>query len=327
MRLENTLSKKIFTSKIEKAATRNGYGEGLVEAGKENKDVVALCADVTESTKTHFFRDKYPHRFFTVGVAEQNMAGIAAGMALTGKVPFMASYAVFSPGRNWDQIRVSICYSNANVKIVGAHAGISVGQDGATHQGLEDIALMRVLPNMVVLSPCDYLEAKKATLAAAKHKGPVYIRLHRSETPIMTTQQTPFEIGRAQVMVHGHDVTIISTGPMLYQALEAAKLLNEVHNITAEVINCHTIKPLDSETILSSAAKTRRVVTVEEHQINGGLGGAVAELLSEHTPVPLKRVGIQDKFGESGKPEELLEKYGLGMLHVVIAAREVYHTK
>jgi len=316
------LHKNIFTSKLDEIPTRNGYGEGVVEAGKADENVVVLCADLTESTRSEDFSKKFPKRFFQMGVAEQNMAGVAAGLALNGKVPFIASYAVFSPGRNWDQIRVSICYSEANVKIVGAHAGLSVGPDGATHQALEDIALMRVLPNMTVLNPCDYEEALKATVAAAKHKGPVYIRLAREGTPVFTTKDTPFEIGKAETFMEGRDITIFSTGPILYEAMKAAKELEEKHKISCEVVNVSTIKPLDTKTILAAARKTRKVVTVEEHQENGGLGGAVAELLSQEFPVEMKIIGVKDTFGESGDPKELWEKYGISMHNIVAEIKE-----
>lgn len=305
------LHKDIFTSKLDEVATRDGYGDGVVEAAQANSDVVVLCADLTESTRSEKFAQTFPERFFEMGVAEQNMAGVAAGMALNGKTPFIASYAVFSPGRNWDQIRVSICYSDANVKIIGAHAGLSVGPDGATHQALEDIAMMRVLPGMTVLNPCDYEEAKKAVIAVAKHKGPVYIRLAREKTPVFTTPETPFEIGKAYSVMEGRDVTIFSSGPILYEAMKAAKELSERHGITCEVISVPTIKPLDAHTILTAAKKTQKVVTVEEHQINGGLGGAIAELLGQDFPVKMKIIGVQDTFGESGTPRELWEKYGI----------------
>ena len=327
MQLDNTLSKTIFTEQLEFTATRDGYGEGLLLAGEENEAVVALCSDVTESTRTHLFRDKFPNRFKSVGVAEQNMAGIAAGLALSGKIPFMASYAVFSPGRNWDQIRVSICYSKANVKIIGGHVGLTVGEDGATHQALEDIALTRVLPNLVVLSPADAIEAKKATLAAAKHNGPVYIRLHKNKTPVFTTEKTPFTIGKATVLAEGKDISLVATGPMVYMALEAAKELGEKHSIKAEVLNIATIKPLDYETIVKSAKKTGKVITIEDHQVNSGLGAAVAETLGELHPTLLKRMGVNDTFGESGKPEELLEKYGLSVEHIINTTLEMYHKK
>lgn len=315
------LHDNIFTNKLEMIATRNGYGDGVVEAGDADINVVVACSDLTESTKSDKFREKFPERFVEVGVAEQNMAGIGAGLALSGKVPFIASYATFSPGRNWDQTRVSICYSQANVKIIGAHAGLSVGPDGATHQAMEDIAITRVLPNLVVLNPADYEEAKKATIAAAKHVGPVYIRLAREKTPVFTTKETPFEIGKALLLKEGTDVTIISSGPILYEALTAAQELELRHGISCEVINLPTIKPLDSETILKSVDKTRRVVTLEEHQVNGGVGGAIAELISQNLPVPMKIIGIQDTFGESGRYDELWEKYGISAHHVEIEVR------
>lgn len=304
------LSKKLFKKNIDQVPTRNGYGEGLLEAGKKNEQVVSFCCDLTDSTRNDLFEKAFPKRFIEAGVAEQNMAGMAAGMALgAGKIPFISSYAVFSPGLNWSQIRVSIAYSGANVKIVGAHSGISVGPDGATHQALEDIAITRVLPRMTVIAPCDTLEAKKATLAATEKKGPVYLRFTREKTPVMTTSKTPFKIGRAEVFREGKDVTIVACGPLVYEALLAAKELEK--DIDCEVINCHTIKPLDKKTILNSVKKTGRVVTVEEHQIKGGLGGAVAEMLAENYPVPMERVGMPDCFGESGKPEELLKKWGM----------------
>lgn len=316
------LSRDLYhPEELKYVATRDGYGEGLVEAGKINKNVVVLCADVTESTRAHLFERVFPERFIEVGIAEQNMVGIAAGLALSGKIPFISSYAVFSPGKNWDQIRISVCYSKANVKIAGSHAGLSAGEDSASHQALEDIALMRVLPNMVVIVPCDAIETRKATVAAAKYKGPVYLRFAREETPVFTTEKTPFKIGRAQVLKKGGDITLIGCGPILYEALLAAR---EIENkISVEVINSHTIKPLDEETILKSVKKTGRVVTVEEHQIAGGLGGAIAEFLGETYPVPLMRVGVQDRFGESGRPQELLKKYGLTKVDIMKAVRKV----
>lgn len=306
----NCLNPNIFSQSSEKKSTRDGFGDALVELGELNKDVVVLAADIKESARCHIFANKFPDRFIEVGVAEQNMAGIATGLALSGKIPFMVSYAAFSPGRNWDQIRVSICYSQANVKIAGSHAGISVGPDGATHQALEDIALTRVLPNMTVISPADYIEAKKATIAAANIKGPVYLRFFREPTPIITTEEAPFEIGKAQVLVEGKDITIIASGPILYEVLKAADELKKENNLECEIINCATIKPPDENTILESAKKTKRVLTVEEHQISCGLGSAVCELLSEKFPVPVKRIGMNDKFGESGTYEELKQKFG-----------------
>lgn len=311
-----TLIKKLFSKNIEQVPTRNGYGEGLVEAGKADKNVVVLCCDLTESTRSHWFKDKYPQRFLEIGVAEQNMAGVAAGLALNGLIPFCSSYAVFNPGRNWDQVRVSVCYNQANVKICGAHAGISVGPDGATHQALEDIAITRALPNMTVLAPCDKVEAVKVTAAAAKIKGPVYMRFARSKTPVFTTGKTNFKIGQAEIFKQGEDVTIIGCGPLVYEALKAAEELRK-KKISAEVINCHTIKPIDQKTIIKSAKKTGKVVTIEEHQIHGGLGSAVAEVLVQNYPVPMRIIGMPDSFGESGEPQELLDKYGMNSGMVV----------
>lgn len=317
------LSKKLFHKNIDSIPTRNGYGEGLVEAGKKNKDVVALCCDLTDSTRTSYFKKEFPERYIEVGVAEQNMAGLAAGMALgAGKIPFISSYAVFSPGLNWSQIRVAICYSGANVKVIGAHAGISVGPDGATHQALEDIAITRAIPRMTVVVPCDSIETKKATQELAQMHGPCYMRFAREGTAVMTTEKTPFKIGRAEVFREGSDVSIIACGPLVYEALKAAKAL-EQDRIDCEVINSHTIKPLDTVTITASAKKTKHVVTVEEHQITGGLGGAVAELLSERCPVPIQRVGMPDHFGESGTPEELLAKWGMDADGIIKAVRKV----
>ncbi|MFA6982184.1 MAG: transketolase family protein [Patescibacteria group bacterium] len=289
-------------------SNREGFGVGVVEAGKNDPNVVVLTADLSESTCVEDFQKAFPDRFIQVGVAEQNLAGIAAGMALAGKVPFMTSYGVFSPGRNWDQIRISICYSKANVKIIGSHGGLATGRDGATHQALEDIALTRVLPNMTVIVPCDYDEARKATLAAARVHGPVYIRLCREKTPTLTSPTDDFEIGKAQILKQGEKVTLVGCGPILANALEAAIELEE-QGISCEVINCSTIKPLDEKTLLASARKTGKVITIEDHQIIGGLGSAVAELLSETFPVKMKRLGMRDKFGESGTYEELLHKY------------------
>lgn len=320
------LSKKLLKKNVELGSVRDGYGEGLVEAGKKNSNVVALCCDLAGSTRTKMFQDVFPNRFIQAGVAEQNMAGLAAGMALgAGKIPFISSYAVFSPGLNWSQIRVAICYSGANVKIIGAHAGISVGPDGATHQALEDIAITRVLPRMTIVVPCDYEESKKATMAMAEFKGPVYMRFPREKTPVMTTKKTPFKIGKADVFREGKDVTIVACGPLVYEALMAAEELKG--EIDCEVINSHTIKPLDSKTILASAKKTGRVVTVEEHQITGGLGGAVAEVLAENLPVPMERVGMPDHYGESGEPVQLLEKWGMDKEGIVKKVRTVMKRK
>lgn len=290
--------------------TRDGFGEGLVLLGKKQPDVIVLCADLSESTRTESFKKTFPSRYIELGVSEQSMAAIAGGLALAGKIPFIASYAAFSPGRNWEQLRTVACLQETNVKIAGCHAGVSVGPDGATHQMTEDIAIMRVLPNMTILNPCDAIEARKATVAAAEHPGPVYIRLARNPTPTITNNKTPFVIGQAHVMNPGWDVAIIATGPLLYEALQAAKVLEE-KNVAARVINCATIKPLDEKTILKAARECGAIVTVEEAQIAGGFGGAVAEFLSGTHPVPIERIGLNDTFGQSGEPAELLEHYKL----------------
>lgn len=315
-----------IASKLEEEPIRKGFGKGLLKAGQENEDVVAACADLTDSTQMSLFAKEFPERFVEIGVAEQNLVTVGAGLAAMGKIPFVSSYAAFSPGRNWEQIRTTICLNDRPVKIVGSHAGVSVGPDGATHQMLEDIALMRVLPNMVVIVPGDYVEAEKATLALAADKRPGYLRLAREASPVFTTEKTPFEIGKAYVYAPGSDITIVTTGAMTYQALLAAETLFK-DGIDLEVIHCPTIKPLDGTTILQSAHKTGRVITIEEAQVNGGLGGAVAELLSENRPTLLKRLGIHDRFGESGKPEELLKHFGLTAKHIAIAAHEMMERK
>lgn len=317
-----SLVKKLFSEKIEQLPTRNGYGDGVIDAGKHRDEVMVLCCDLTESTRSEAFKKMFPDRFLEMGVAEQNMMGVAAGLALEGKIPFCASYAVFSPGRNWDQLRVSVCYNNANVKIVGAHAGISVGPDGATHQALEDLAITRVLPRLTVISPCDYYEARKATLAAAMWDGPVYLRFAREKTPVFTTPHTPFAIGKAQILKSGRNVSIVGTGPLLYEALSAAHELQN-SGIDAEVVNVSTLKPLDEETIIASVKKTQCVVTVEEHQVIGGLAGAVSELLGRKFPAPIEFVGMHDSFGESGQTGELIAKYGMGRRDIVLAAKRV----
>ncbi|HSI20494.1 MAG TPA: transketolase C-terminal domain-containing protein [Verrucomicrobiae bacterium] len=313
-------------SKAEMVPTRNGFGEGLLEEGGKNKDVVALCADLTESIRMEAFSKAYPAQFVEVGVAEQNMMGIAAGLALSGKIPFVASYAVFNPGRNWDQLRVSVAYSQANVKVVGAHAGISVGPDGATHQALEDVAITRVLPDLTVVVPTDAVEAKKAVAAIVAHKGPVYIRFGRDKVPTVTLPETPFVLGKANVVREGTDVTICANGPLVYEALVAAEELAK-SKIQAEVIVVHTVKPLDGKTIVASLEKTGAVVTAEEAQITGGLGGAIAELAGEKCPVPLRRIGVEDRFGESGSPTELMDKYGLRAANIVDAVKAVIKMK
>lgn len=326
--ISKDLSSKIFDKDVEMAPTRNGYGEGLLTLGETNKNVVVLSADLEESIRIADFHKKYPERFVEVGVAEQNLMGVAAGLAQYGKVPFISSYAVFSPGRNWDQARVSVAYSKSNVKVAGAHTGISVGPDGATHQALEDLALMRVLPNFSVVAPCDSVETKKVTLWAAGYEGPVYFRFGREKTPIMTTDKTPWEYGKAYVMFESKDpkVAIIGIGPLLYEALLAAKVL-EKEGIGSVVINSHTIKPLDSKTIIHWAKKAGAVVTVEEHQINNGLGSAVAECIVQEYPVPMERIGMLDTFGESGKPDELLTKYHMKSADILAAVKRVIKRK
>lgn len=325
--MNKTLNKNLFEKdKLEMIPTRNGYGEGLVLAGKENRDVVVLCADLTESTRSAYFQKEFPERFIECGIAEQNMMNVASGLALSGKIPFVSTYSVFCPGINWGQIRVNVLQNDANVKITGAHAGISVGPDGMSHQGLEDMAIMRCLPGMVVLAPCDSIETRKATLAAAKYKGAIYLRFAREKTPVFTTEKTPFKIGKAEVFKAGKDVTIVACGPLVYEALLAAKKL-EKEKISIEVINNHTIKPLDEKTILESLKKTRALVTVEEHQVMGGMGSTVVETLAKKLPVPVEMIGIQDRFGESGEPEELLEAFGLTHPHIIKAVKRVLKRK
>ena len=319
--IPDVLAKDIATE-----PNRKGFGRGLLEAGRRNENVVAACADLTDSTQISLFRDAFPDRFIEIGVAEQNLVTVGSGLAAMGKIPFVSSYAAFSPGRNWEQIRTTICLNDQPVKIIGAHAGLYTGKDGATHQMLEDIALMRVLPNMVVLAPGDSVEAEKATLAMAEDSRPNYMRLTREATPVITSDKTPFEIGRAYVYAPGSDVTIIATGTMTYPALVAAEHLYK-DGIDAEVIHCPTVKPLDAVTILKSAAKTRAVITVEEAQINGGLGGAIAELLSEELPTSVKRLGMRDHFGESGDPKDLFQHFGLTYKHIVMAAHQMVDKK
>jgi transketolase len=316
----------LATGELESEPIRKGFGRGLLAAGKAHENVVAACADLTGSTSMDLFAKELPERFIEIGVAEQNLVAVGAGLAAMGKIPFVSSYAAFSPGRNWEQIRTTICLNDRTVKIIGSHAGVSVGPDGATHQMLEDIALMRVLPNMVVIAPCDSLEAERATLAMAADKRPNYMRLAREATPIITTAHTPFEIGKAYIYKEGADVSLITTGTMTYHALKAAEKLSK-DNIHAEVVHVPTIKPLDAEMILASARKTGAVVTAEEGQINGGLGGAIAELLGENHPVPIKRIGMQDHFGESGEPDELLKHFGLDADHIAYAAHKVLSRK
>ncbi|HVZ76277.1 MAG TPA: transketolase C-terminal domain-containing protein [Candidatus Paceibacterota bacterium] len=320
------LAKNIFDTP-DMAPTRDGFGTGLVEAGEKDSRVVAVCADLAESTRILAFKEKFPDRYIEAGVAEQNLATVASGLANYGKIPFIASYATFSPGRNNEQIRTTVSINNVPVKIVGSHAGVSVGPDGATHQALEDIALMRVQPRMTVLYPCDREQARKATLAAAEHQGPVYLRLAREKTPIMTTAQTSFEFGKAQLMWQPKDrrkkpdVVVFATGPLLYNALIAARDLEE--KLAVVVINIHTIKPLDAATVVQWAKKAGAVVTVEEHQVAGGLGGAIAEVLASQAPVPVEFIGVHDQFGQSGEPAELIAHYHMDAPSIIDAITKV----
>ncbi|MBO6517482.1 MAG: transketolase family protein [Bacteroidia bacterium] len=308
----------INTEVLEKKDTRSGFGAGLLELGRTNPEVVALCADLTGSLKMGDFKKEFPERFFQAGIAEANMIGMAAGLATGGKIPFTGTFANFSTGRVYDQIRQSVAYSEKNVKICASHAGLTLGEDGATHQILEDLGLMKMLPNMVVINPCDYNQTKAATIAIADHHGPVYLRFGRPKWPVFTAPDQKFEIGKAWTIQEGTDVTIFATGHMVWKAMEASNIL-ESQGISVELINIHTIKPLDNEAILKSVAKTKCVVTAEEHQMNGGLGDSVCQLLSRNTPAPVEMVAVNDQFGESGKPEELLDKYGLGTENIITA--------
>lgn len=325
--VENLLDPKA----LEQKPTRDGYGLGLVQAGDENPNVVALCADLVESTRTEAFAKKYPERFVEMGVAEQNMASVAAGMSLMGKVPFISSYAMFSPGRNWEQLRTTVCYNEANVKIAGAHAGVSVGPDGATHQAIEDIAITRPIANLRVFAPCDAVEAQRITYAVSKIYGPCYVRYAREKTPVFTTEVTPFEIGKAQVFWSEPDgskpdVAIIACGPLLHNAILAASEL-EASGVSVRVINNASIKPMDEAAIIAAARDAGAVVTVEEHQVAGGMGSAVAEVLARNHPVPIEFIGVQNRFGESGSPNELIEKFGMGVSHIREAVQKVLSRK
>lgn len=321
---------------LEQKPTRDGFGLGFLQAADENPASVGLCADLTESTRMDAFAKKYPARFVEMGVAEQNMASVASGLAAVGKIPYITSYAMFSPGRNWEQIRTTICYNNQNVKIIGSHAGVSVGPDGATHQAIEDIAITRVIANMRVFAPCDSHEAKKTTCAVSKINGPDYIRLTREKTPVFTTEETPFEIGKAQVFwdsmfggstsKHGLDVAIIACGPLTHNAILAAAEL-EKDGLKIRVINNPSIKPMDEATIIQAAKDAMAVVTVEEHQIAGGMGSAVAEVLVKNYPVPMEFIGVQNRFGESGAPNELIEAFGMGVSHITAAVQKVLKRK
>lgn len=312
---------------LDEKPTRDGYGEALVELGHENPNVVVLDADLAKSTRSDWFWDEFPERFFDVGIAEQNMLCVCAGLSLAGKIPFASTYGVFVAGRAWDQIRTTICYTDLNVKIGGAHAGISVGPDGATHQALEEIALMRVLPNMTVLSPADYPQTNKATHLAANTPGPIYIRFGREPIPIITSEDTPFELGKGDVYREGGDISIIATGPMVMAALDAAEELAAEDGIDARVINIHTVKPIDADLIEQAAKETGAIVTAEEHQVMAGFGSAVAEVVVQRCPVPMRFIGIQDRFGESGEPDELMDVYSLLPRDIKAAAKEVLQRK
>lgn len=323
--LASHLDKNFDTKDMASVPSRNGYGEGLVEAGKRDERVVALAADLTESTRTLPFAEAFPNRFIQMGITEQNMVSVASGMAAMGKIPFIASYAMFSPGRNWEQIRTTVAYNDSNVKIIGAHAGVSVGPDGATHQAIEDIALMRVMPNMIVIAPADVHEARKATLAAVKYNGPVYIRVGRSNTPVVTTPESPFEIGKAEVFYEANSelkkqIGIIVTGTLLFNALKSAQIL-EAEGIGVTVLHMPTIKPLDKNAIEKLAQDHEILITVEEHQKAGGLGSAVAEHVSEVLPKKIIRIGVDDQFGQSGEPDELIAHYGMDVSSIVEAGK------
>lgn len=303
-------------NKLAKKSTREGFGEALLTLAKNNKNIVVVSADLAESTRVQKFSQKYPDRFIEVGVAEQNAMGVAAGLALSGKIPFIASFAVFSPGRNWDQLRVSVCYSKANVKIASTHTGLAVGEDGATHQALEDIAITRVLPNLIVIAPADYNETLAATKVIAKHQGPVYLRLTRQNSPVFSKPNGQFVIGRSEVLLRGTDITIVACGPIIYEALLAAHELAK-KKIKVEIINCPSIKPLDKNTILRSVKKTKKLITLEDHQMAGGLGSAVVEMLAQNYPVKTIMMGVKDTFGESGPSDKLWDKYGLSKRHII----------
>lgn len=306
--------------------TRDGYGSGIVAAAKIDPRILVMCADLTDSTRNADFKKTFPERFVQAGIHEQFLAAGAAGMALAGKIPFITSYAMFCPGRAWEQVRTTIALSRTNVKIVGSHAGVSVGPDGATHQAIEDIAIMRVIPGMTIVSPCDAVSAHKAVLAAAKWEGPIYLRFAREKTPVFTTNETPFEIGRSVTLREGTDLAIIGCGPLLHNALLAAEKLS-AEGIECRVIDMHTIKPLDEEAISMAAAECGAVVSVEEHQIAGGLGGAIAEFLAKHHPVPQEFIGVHDRFGESGEPNELIEHFSMGVTHIIEACKKVIARK
>jgi transketolase len=315
------------SAKIQLVATRDGFGEGLIAAGRANPHIIGICADLSESTRMEGFKTAFPQRYIEIGVAEQMLAAMASGLAAVGKIPFIASYAMFDPGRSWEQVRTTMALNEMNVKIVGAHAGVSVGPDGATHQAIEDIAIMRVIPKMSVVVPCDAKQTHKATIAVAERFGPTYLRFGREKSAIVTTEQTPFEIGTAQTFRAGDDVAIVACGILVYNALQAARELAEQDGVECRVINNHTIKPMDEEAIITAARECGAFVTVEEHQVHAGMGSRVAEITAQHNPLPIEFIGVQDQFGQSGTPNELIEHYGMGTESIKNAVRRVIKRK
>lgn len=311
---------------VKQVPTRNGFGEGLVEAGKADENVVGICADLAESTRMEAFKKAFPDRYFEIGVAEQMLVALAGGLAAAGKIPWIASYAMFNPGRSWEQVRTIMALNETNVKIAGAHAGVSVGPDGATHQAIEDIAIMRVIPHMTVVVPCDSIQTKKATLALNKRFGPTYLRFGREKSAVITTEDTPFEVGKAQTFREGTDVAIVACGILVYNALVAAEELAK-SGISCRVVNNHTVKPMDEAAIVAAARDCGAIVTVEEHQVHAGMGSRVAEIVAQHHPVPIEFVGVQDRFGQSGDPPELIEYYGMGSTAIIAAAKKAFARK
>ena len=316
-----------YRTDVKQLPTRNGFGEGLIEAGNRNKNVLAICADLAESTRMEGFKKAHPDQYIEIGVAEQMLVAMAGGLAAVGKTPWIASYAMFNPGRSWEQVRTIMALNETNVKIAGAHAGVSVGPDGATHQAIEDVAIMRVIPHMMVVVPCDSVQTKKATIALSETFGPTYLRFAREKSAIVTTEETPFEIGKAQVFREGKDVAIVACGILVYNALIAADELSREDGIEARVVNNHTVKPMDTAAIVDAGKSCGAVVTVEEHQKHGGMGSRVAEILAQHHPVPIEFIGVEDRFGQSGDPVELIEFYGMGTASIKEAARRAYARK
>jgi transketolase len=325
--MHNALVDYTNTAELKSVPTRNGFGEGLIEAGDADRNVLAICADLAESVRMEAFKKKHPEQYIEIGVAEQMLVAMAGGLAATGKIPWIASYAMFNPGRSWEQVRTIMALNETNVKIAGAHAGVSVGPDGATHQAIEDIAIMRVIPHMTVVVPCDSVQTKKATLALSQRFGPVYLRFAREKSPIVTSEATPFEVGKAQTFRDGNDVAIVACGILVYNALMAAEELAREDGINVRVINNHTIKPMDEDAIVAASRECGAVVTVEEHQVHGGMGSAVAEVLAAQAPAPIEFIGVHDQFGQSGDPAELIEFYGMGTAAIKAAARRAYQRK